>query len=243
MCQVTTYSDLRGKAAAWPGAMDPILLSKRQVQAGMYLADRAKRGQWRKVLREVSHPDRLVDVKQWRPGGTSWLTVLHQAAWNGAPPEVVTELLRRGALRCQTDAAGRTAHDLAVEHGHTELVELLTPPPSPVAPDEAAALDANLAALLDDLIQPLFTDPKFGGKDLRTLFRYPPVQLLHEAPQQELWFGVPYLWGGFRVTLAEDHLQVIGGYRRLDAEKNQHVASAGFVIDAGSVTQVFTDYT
>lgn len=241
---MTTYSELRGTAAVWPGSMDPCLLAKRQVQAGMYLADMAKRGRWRKVLRELDHPDRLVDVKQWRPGGASRLTVLHQAAWNDAPADVVTGLIERGALRCQTDARGRTAYDVAVEHGRSaQLVELLTPPASPIGADEVAPLNHNLAAIIDDLIGPKFDDPKFDGKNLRTLFRYPPVELLHEAPGAELWFGVPYLWGGFRVMLADDHVSLLGGYRQLDANGAMHVATAGFVIDATSVTQVHTDYT
>ncbi|MBS9533557.1 ankryin [Mycobacterium sp. M1] len=241
---MTTYSELRGTAAVWPGSLDPALLGKRQVQASMYLADMARRGKWRKVLRELDHSDRLVDVKQWRPGGTSWLTVLHQAAWNDAPPDVVGELLKRGALRSQTDAHGRTAHDIAVEHGRSaELLELLAPPPSPIGADEVGPLNANLAAIIDDLIQPKFDDPRFGGKGLRDLLRYPPVELLHEPTGAELWFPVPYLWGGFRVTLEDDHVGLLGGYRELDAKGAMHVATAAFVIDVSSVTQVHTSYS
>lgn len=239
---MTTYGELRGDAASWPGVLDAALLGKRQVQAGMYFADMAKRGKWRKVLRELDHPGRQVDVKQWRPGGTSWLTALHQAAWNDAPAEVVTRLIERGALRTQTDARGRTAADIAAEHERTELAELLAPPPAPMSADEAATLNANLAAIIDDLIQAKFDDPKFGGKDLRALFRYPPVQILHEAPGGELWFPVPYLWGGFRVVLADDHIGLIGGYRELDSAGRQHVATASFVIDGDSVTQIATSY-
>src|SRR5574337_283939 len=69
----------------------------------------AKRGNWRTVLRTLDRGDRLVEVKQWRPGGKTWLTVLHQAGWNGAPLDVAARLIERGALRSQTDARGRTS--------------------------------------------------------------------------------------------------------------------------------------
>ena len=228
---MTTYAELRGGAPVWPGAMDPALLAKRQVQASMYLADMAKRGNWRKVLRELDHRDRLVDVKQWRPGGTSWLTVLHHAAGNDAPLEVVAGLVERGALRSQPDARGRTAYDIAVEQGHSGLLEALAPPPSPLQPGQIAALDANLAATIDQLIQPLF-----AGRDLRALFRYPPVEVLHEVPG--LWFPVPYLWGGFRVLLADGRVELLGGYRELDLAGATHVATAGFLVTVDGVTQV-----
>ena len=56
-----------------------------------------------------------MDINWWRPGGTAWFTVLHQAAWHGAPTEVVAELIRRGALRSLTDSRGRTAHDVRLD--------------------------------------------------------------------------------------------------------------------------------
>lgn len=222
----------------WPGVMDQSLLAKPQVQASLYLADMAKRGNWRKVLRTLDRGDRLVDVKQWRPGGKTWLTVLHQAGWNGAPLDVAARLIERGALRSQTDARGRTAYDIAAEHHQpADLLELLKPPPPPLSRDDIDALDGNLTAIIDDLIQQLFRD-----EDLRELFRYPPVEVLHEPPGQVLWFPVPYLWGGFRVSLHGDHVELLGGYRELNPAGQVHVATAGFVVTVDGSEQVHEGY-
>lgn len=222
----------------WPGVMHKSLLVKFQFQAGVYLADMAKRGNWQKVLHELDPDNHLVDVKQWRPGGKSWLTVLHQAAWNGAPLDVVSLLIDRGALRSQPDAQGRTAYDIAAQHDQSaDLLELLTPPPAPLDRARVDALNANLAATIDDLIQQLFR-----GEDLRKLFRYPPVEVLHEVPGQELWLPVPYLWGGFRVSLQPNHLELLGGYREQSPSGDVHVATAGYVITDDGSAQVYEGY-
>ena len=236
---MTSYAELRNDAAVWPGAMDRSLMSKRQFAAGRYLADMAKRGRWRRVRRELEPAGRLVDVKQWRPGGTTWLTVLHQAGWNGASADVVSWLIGVGALRSQTDALGRTAHDVAAQHNQPEnLLELLAPPPSPLTPAQIDALDTNLTTVIDALIGQLFR-----GEDLRRLFRYPPVGILHEAPGQQLWFPVPYLWGGFRVALRSDHVELLGGYREQGPAGEVAVTTAGYVVTTEEVTQISEGYS
>ena len=51
------------------------------VSAGHRLADAAKVGDWKTVFELLDDPTERVDVNWWRPGGTAWFTVLHQAAW------------------------------------------------------------------------------------------------------------------------------------------------------------------
>jgi len=235
---VITYAEIRNNAPLWPGVMDRSLLGNRQAQAALYLADMAKRGNWRKVIRELDRGDHVVDVKAWRPGGRTWLTALHQAGWHGAPTEVASWLLQRGALRSQPDAAGRTGYDLAVEHNRpAELLAVLKPPPAPLDRDRIAALNERLTGIIDDLIQQLFR-----GVDLRRMFRYPPVDVLHELPGKQLWFPVPYLWGGFRVGLLGDDVELFGGYRELDPLGEVHVATVGYVITPDGPSQVYEGY-
>ena len=83
------------------------------------LADAAKTGDWSTVFDLLDDPDQLVDINWWRPGGPAWFTVLHQAAWHGAPTEVAAELIRRGALRSLRDSRGRTAHDIRCQRDLT----------------------------------------------------------------------------------------------------------------------------
>ncbi|OBF99151.1 ankryin [Mycolicibacter sinensis] len=218
--------------------MDRSLLGNRQAQAALYLADAAKRGKWRHVVRELNRGDHVVDVKAWRPGGKTWLTVLHQAGWHGAPADVASWLIEQGALRSQPDAAGRTAYDIAVEHGRpAELLAVLRPPAAPLEPDRIAALNAQLTGIIDDLIQQLFR-----GVDLRQMFRYPPVEVLHELPGKQLWFPVPYLWGGFRVGLADNDIDLFGGYRELDPVGEVHIATVGYRITPDGPSQVYEGY-
>lgn len=235
---MTTYNEIRNNAPLWPGVMDRSLLGNRQAQALLYLADMAKRGNWRKVVRELDRGDHVVDIKAWRPGGKTWLSVLHQAGWNGAPPDVASWLIERGALRSQPDAAGRTAYDIAVEHGRpAELLAVLKPPAAPLERDRIAALNAQLTGIIDDLIQVLFR-----GLDLRQAFRYPPVEVLHELPGRQLWFPVPYLWGGFRVGLVDNDIELFGGYRELDPVGEVHVATVGYLITPDGPSQVYEGY-
>lgn len=236
---VTTYNEIRNDAPLWPGVMDRSLLGNRQAQAALYLADMAKRGNWRKVVRELDRGDQVVDIKAWRPGGKSWLTVLHQAGWHGAPPDIAAWLIERGALRSQSDSAGRTAYDLAVEHNRpAEVLAVLKPPAATLDRDRIAALNTQLSGIIDDLIQQLFRDV-----DLRQMFRYPPVEVLHELPGKQLWFPVPYLWGGFRVGLVDDSaVELFGGYRELDPLGEVHIATVGYRITPDGPSQVYEGY-
>lgn len=239
MTAVTTYAEVRNNAPLWPGVVGRELLDKRRTQAALYLADMAKRGRWRKVQRELDRGDHMVDIKSWRPGGATWLTALHQAGWNGAPSDVAAWLIERGALRSQTDARGRTAYDLAVEHNRpADLLALLAPPPAPLEREAIAALNGQLTEIIDNLIGQLFR-----GEDLRTLFRYPPVEVLHELPGRQLWLPVPYLWGGFRVGLLDDNnVELFSGYRELGPAGEVHVATAGYVITPDGVVEVYEGF-
>ncbi|MEB3032077.1 ankyrin repeat domain-containing protein [[Mycobacterium] nativiensis] len=233
-----TYWQLRGEADVWPGIVGRSLLIDSQWQAGNYLADMAAKGNWPKVMQELNPDNHLLDVKQWRPGDRSCSTVLHQAATGGASSDVLSWLIGRGALRSQEDADGRTAYDMAALNGASpELLELLTPPPSPLEPERIETLNAHLAVTIDELIQPLF-----GSQDLRRLFRYPPVGVLHEVPGQELWLQVPNLMGGVRVILRRGYLELLFGYRRFGESGEVHVTTAAYLITHRGVLRVYDGY-
>jgi hypothetical protein len=151
-----------------------------------------------------------VNVNWWRPGGTAWFTALLQAAWHGAPIDVVVELIARGALRSVTDSRGCTPYSVCLDRtakgvapkANSMAREFLKPPPCPMPTEQVRALDRHLAAVIDGRIRGvLFDDP-------RRVLRYPPVGILHEVPGQQLLFPVPGMYGGFRVMLRQDHLDV-----------------------------------
>lgn len=202
---------MRDDVFVWRGILDPTHVRDDVVSASHRLADAAKDGDWSTVFGLLDDPERRVDVNWWRPGGVVWFTPLHQAAWHGAPIDVVVELMARGALRSVTDAKGRTPYGVYLSRAKAKGVgckgnpmarEFLKPPPSPMPTELVRVLDRHLAAVIDGRIRGvLFDDP-------RKALRYPPVGILHEVPGQQLWFPVPGMYGGFHIVLRQDHLDV-----------------------------------
>jgi hypothetical protein len=219
----------------WRGILDSTPVRDEVVAASHRLADAAKVGDWSTVFDLLDDPDQLVDINWWRPGGPAWFTVLHQAAWHGAPTDVAAELIRRGALRSLRDSRGRTAHDIrcerdlaashpkgvaAQQHKSLALRErYLKPPPSPLAPATIRALDRHLADVIDGRIRGML----FDGRDPQQVLRYPPVDILHEVPGRRLWFLVPGMYGGFDVTLMHDFLNVKSWSRIARGSGQEHL--------------------
>lgn len=222
---MTSYAELRGSAEVWPCVVNRDYVTHTEFQDGSFLADYAKSGKWAKVLQLLRPDNHLVNVNQSWPGDASRSTVLHRAAESGAPDDVVSALIDRGALRSLRNADGLTPYEIAVHAGGSDSqAEMLRPVPSPFVARESAALDAIVAGVIDHYIQPIF-----GSHDLRRILRYPPVEVLHEPPGQELWMQVPYMMGGFRITLREGHVEILGGNRRFD-DGEVHVRTRRFVV-------------
>ncbi|OBG73566.1 MULTISPECIES: ankyrin repeat domain-containing protein [unclassified Mycobacterium] len=227
------------ESLAWHGILDQSLVDGPVVQSWNRLADAAKVGDWSTVLNmldEPSHPpntNHQVDANQWRPGGKSLFTVLHQAAWHGAPTDVVSELIERGALRSLKEAHGRTAYDIAVEHDHPDdLRQLLLPPPSPLTTARIRALDTNLAQVIDGRVQELYPD-----RDLRKILRYPSVEVFHEAPDQRVWFAIPGMYGGFDMRLRQGYVETLSWCRVAGGSGQAHVITheGAILVDEGFV--------
>ncbi len=200
----------------WPGVLEASLLKEEVAARNHRLADAARAGRWAEVFELLEQP--WVNVNQWRLGGSSWFTALHQAAWLGASTSVVSGLLERGALRSLPTRDGRTAHDIARDRGHVHLLEQLTPPPHELTSERAEALDAGLGSVIDGRLKLPEGIADSYGKPLEQCLRYPPVVVLTEYPEQRLWFAVPGMYGGFSVALmkggylyVESWIRVVGG--------------------------------
>lgn len=66
--------------------------------------------------------------------------------------------------------------------------------------------------------------------------------MLHELPGKQLWFPVPYLWGGFRVGLQDGDVELFGGYREIDPVGDVHIATVGYLITPDGPSQVYEGY-
>ncbi|WP_431228737.1 ankyrin repeat domain-containing protein [Burkholderia contaminans] len=180
---------------AWDGITGVGVLDDAQVASRHALADAARNGDWATMLDCIAKEHKLVNAT--RLGGKSLYTPLHQAAYNGAPKEVVTELLQLGAWRMLRDAQGARPVDLAEQRGHRHLIDLLTPQPRRFVPAET----------LRD-IQRHFHEMMLGRiAHLRVdALRLPELEPLLEldALADSVWFGVPGMVGGFSYALHAD---------------------------------------
>jgi hypothetical protein len=229
---MTAYNEIIRGTRPWQGVLDTSVMADELVRAGHRLADAAKAGDWPAVLGVLDRKWDWLVINQWRPGGTAWFTALHQAAWHGAPTDVVAELLDRGALRSLRDSKGRTAFDVAVEHGGTHaLLESLRPPRSPLTPNQIRALDARLAELIDGRVH----GRVFDG-DLRKVLRYPPVEILHELPGQRVWFPIPAKYG-FHIELQRGGLEVKSWCGLVEGSGQAHLVTpeGSVLVDQGFV--------
>lgn len=229
---MTSYNDIVGGARPWQGVLDPSVMADGLVRAGHQLADAAKAGDWPAVMNVLDNQSKWLVINQWRPGGSAWFTALHQAAWHGAPVEVAAELLDRGALRSLRDAKGRTAFDVAVEHDSSPaLRRLLSPSRCRLSPTKLEGLDERLAELIDGRI----AGRLFDG-DLRTVLRYPAVEILHELPGQRVWFPLPGKYG-FHIELQRGGLEVKSWCGLVEGSGQTHLVTpeGSVLVDQGFV--------
>ncbi|MBY0287301.1 MAG: ankyrin repeat domain-containing protein [Mycobacteriaceae bacterium] len=206
-----TQAKLTRGVPVWQGLLDPKFLPTNLVSAGNHLADAAKQGDWPKVFMALEDQQSLRPY-QWRLGGKSWFTVLHQAAWHGASENVVDKLIKRGGIRSLRDAKGRIPFDVAQERGHHHLLKRLKPPPPPLSPYHLQELDMGLADLVYGSLCPMsahnhkVTKP---SSSWREMLRYPPVEIMGEFRRQQLCFKMIGNDAVVRVTLNLGFLEVI----------------------------------
>lgn len=227
-----SYSEIIRGARPWQGVLDPSFMGDELVSVGHRLADAAKTGDWPTVRALLDREWSWLVINQWRPGGPAWFTVLHQAAWHGAPDEVVAELIDRGALRSLRDSKGRNAFDVVSERSRKPaLLDLLRPPRSPLDQAQIRALDARLAELIDGRIH----GRVFDG-DLRTALRYPPVEILNELPGQRVWFPIPGKWA-FHIELQRGSLEVKSWCGFVEGSGQAHLVTpeGSVLVDQGFV--------
>lgn len=201
----------------WPGVTDPGVLEDAVVDGSHRLADAARGGAWDTVLQLVGSSPWL-GPNQWRIGGTSWFAPLHQAAWLGAPVEVVERLLAHGAWRSLRTADGDRPVDLARRRGHGHLVDALaTPDVTDAGRRRYDAWDRHLDALVGERTSSL--DP--------VAYRPVATEVLGEERLQTLWFPFPGMYGGFSSSVHRNRLVVESWCRVVGGSGQAHVITEG----------------
>lgn len=211
-------------APYWIGSNVPDTFQQLYVEAAHAVADAARDYQWARLLDLLTRdPGR---INAGRLSGTSGYAPLHQAAHGGAPTEVVQALLDFGALRTLRTRAGEQAVDIARQHGHQHLLDLLTPKPTLIFPAaKLAAVEAGVHQVIHDRedIQHLL-----NGADLRL----PPLELLTETPGNDLWFPIPGMYSGFHLRLgqvADEPICIVDSWIRVvgGSEERRLVSTGG----------------
>lgn len=211
----------------WHAAMDRDAYAEPFLATVDAIADAARAGRWSDVFAALdtkssdgttSHPN------LWRIGGSSGFAPLHQAAWHGAPVEVVRELVGRGAWRTLRTVDGRDAASIARQRGHEKLIPELQPPP-PTGDLQFSVLDGHLMGLIEARVRPA----------LDVTLRYPQAAVVHEAGA--IWYPVPGMYGGFQLKAipegveAESWIRVVGGsgQRHVITRNGCQLVEEGFV--------------
>ncbi|GAA4882306.1 hypothetical protein [Actinomycetospora straminea] len=161
------------------------------------LTDAVEEGHWAHVATLLDRTDddlpAALSANAFRAGDDRGLAPLHHAALQGAHPDVVDDLVARGAWRTLRTADGETAEALARRLGRTELAERLRPEPAAVDDETITDLEIFLWALVEVRTRRL-------GRRLRP----PQLGPLLEHPEATMWVGVPGMYGGFACRWAED---------------------------------------
>lgn len=181
----------------WDGTTKENIAGSDEARKRHALADAARDGAWDRAL------DLLYERPAWincsRPGGVSGYAPLHQAAWCGAPVEVVERLIEHGAWRTLQNTHGERPVDIAERNGHTRLSGILTPVYKHRVPwGILLRLQANFHSVIRGRAEHLVQ---------KHSLRLPVLTPLLELEKPEMWFSVPGMAGGFSYRLESAGIQ------------------------------------
>jgi hypothetical protein len=163
------------------------------------VATAAKDGNWAELLDVLETNPSLVNSS--RPGGHSWFTPLHQAAYHNASEKIVLELIGLGAFRTLKSSSGERPVDIARRKGFDDCADLLEPAiRRPADPLQLAAIQE----LLHGLVRAVSLKYRIAIR-----LRLPELSVLTEFDDQALWFPIPDMYGGFNIWLEEEQGQSV----------------------------------
>jgi hypothetical protein len=155
------------------------------------VATAAKGGDWTELLSLLKNNSSLVN--SFRPGGHSWFTPLHQAAYHNAPRAIVLELIHLGAFRTLRNSSGERPVDIARKKGFDGCADLLEP-------EVRCPADPLQLASIQELFHGLVRAVSLKYR-IAMLLRLPELSVLTEFDDLRLWFPIPGMYGGFNIWL------------------------------------------
>jgi hypothetical protein len=195
------------------------------------LADAAKASRWALVFELLSQDPEWVNSS--RPDGTALFAPIHQAAYVGAPRDVVERLIAMGAWRTLQNARGERPVDVAERRQQNQLRDLLEPSLRRRVPTGVLMkIQTHFHAVIRGRAEGLVT-----GQALPL----PELEVLLELEEPRIWFPVPGMYGGFSYWLerdgadarlvAESWCRVAGG----SGQRHQITSGGSRLVDEGFV--------
>ncbi len=217
----------------WDGTTLARFLEDNEVQVRHALADAARDANWPRVFGLLSKRRHRKWVNSPRPGGPSWYTPLHQAAWHGASVATVRRLIGLGAWRTHENARGERAADIARRRGHRHLLEALAPEYRHHVPQGVLLrIQAHCHAAIRGRCERLVEEHSLRLAELAPLL---------ELAQPKMWFRVLGMTGGFAYHLesagvqaklaSESWSRVVGG----SGQRHEITSGGSELVDEGFV--------
>lgn len=176
----------------WDGVTQPESLSRKEREAREKLASSAYHSDWNSVFQILRQNSEWVNFT--KVGGVSRYTPLHQAAYNGAPIEVVEVLLYMGAWRAIRNQHGKRPIDIAQDQNHQHLFEILEPVYHQKIPtDILQDLQNNFHDVIIGRAKEQVEENQLNLPELEPMLEYDSA-----CP---FWFGIPGMFGGFKYWL------------------------------------------
>lgn len=217
---------------SWDGITLARSLNDSEAEVRHALADAAKCADWPRVFDLMSNDASLL-VNSARLDSSSWYAPLHQAAWHGAPIDIVRYLVVEGAWRTLRNARGERAMDIAERRSHRHLLEALAPEYKHSVP---------MRVLLR--IQTHFHEVIRGRSERlvkKQRLRLPELEPLLELDRPNMWFAVPGMYGGFSYRLesegfnakliCESWSRIVGG----SGQRHEITTAGSQLVDVGFV--------
>lgn len=187
--------DARMRASSWHGSVHADYMGQGYYETQVELVCLADNGHWDEILSEFQKGYLNISPNSFNPDEHSWNTLVHKAAKSGVGADVVQQLIDAGGWRCIVNAKGKRPIDLARQHHHEHLYQVLEPViRHPCAEDELMAVQTKF----HELIRKTADDLEI---DLQGWFRFPELNVIQELVKPEMECAVSGMYGGFEYRL------------------------------------------
>ena len=216
----------------WDGITRPESVDSEYRKIREQLADAAYARNWETVLHLLGENPTMVNAT--RLGGSSRYTPLHQAAYHGAPIDVVENLLNLGAWRTLRNKDGQRPVDLARVKNHAHLYRILEPVYHwEISSQKLQGLQRNFHEVIRGRAEKQIESHQLRLPELEPM--------LESGPSCKFWFAVPGMYGGFNywlekrwdrvLLISESWCRVVGG----SGERHVVTPFGNVLVDEGFV--------